>query len=320
MAKLLGADLHELTHPGKRLRRYAALAIDTLKLISTTKPDIIFFQNPSLLLATLVALSRKFLFRNTKIVGDYHNAGVSPPITPWLTRWVAKNADLVLVSNASLVKEVTSWGASAIAIPDPLPDIPHQDKASPRQNTGKFTLLFICSWADDEPVANVADAARQLMDEGVLVEIKITGRPKWELRCGNRPIPGNVILTGFLSDAEFDRELRNSDAVIDLTTRENCMVCGAYEAVATERPMILSGNEATKQYFYQGAIFTDNSTTCIKSCILHMMDDHPTLSNEVRELKGQLSAKQDDLIGELAARIGLNNSTPEAVSPVNSQG
>ena len=305
MAEALGADLHEFSSTGGRLSRYLTLSKQTLKLMSTTKPDVVFFQNPSLILAALIALSRKLFFRQIKIVGDYHNAGVYPPALSWLTRWIAKNSDVILVSNQNLVEVVESWGADAMAIPDPIPKIHDSPAETAQPKPARFVLLFICSWADDEPVAEVIDAAEQLSGAGAQVEIKITGRPKWELRCGSRPIPSNVTLTNFLSDEEFDRTLKHADAVMDLTTRDNCMVCGAYEAVAAERPMILSENEATKQYFYQGVAYTDNSAASIAACVLQMIDQYPAFSHEASELKSQLLARQKGFLGELSSRIGL---------------
>jgi hypothetical protein len=48
--------------------------------------------------------------------------------------------------------------------------------------------------------------------------------------------------------------MRSVDATIVLSERENCLLCGAYETVASEKPMILSNKEALRNYFDKGAI------------------------------------------------------------------
>src|SRR5690606_17758823 len=43
--------------------------------------------------------------------------------------------------------------------------------------------------------------------------------------------------------------------VLDLTLKPNCLVCGAYEALAAHRPMVLSDNPATVDLFGKVAVF-----------------------------------------------------------------
>ena len=37
--------------------------------------------------------------------------------------------------------------------------------------------------------------------------------------------------------------------MLDLTLKPNCLVCGAYEALALQKPMVLTGNPATRDLF-----------------------------------------------------------------------
>ena len=53
MSKILGASLHEFIVDAPAWRRYPVLIARTIRLIWRTKPEIIFSQNPSLVLAGL---------------------------------------------------------------------------------------------------------------------------------------------------------------------------------------------------------------------------------------------------------------------------
>ena len=85
----------------------------TLSLLRRRKPEILFVQNPSLALTVLVILTRR-LFAYYLVV-DAHNEGVRPFHRPgalvcWLTRRVLNGADATIVTNAALVKDVTTAG------------------------------------------------------------------------------------------------------------------------------------------------------------------------------------------------------------------
>ena len=76
--------------------------------------------------------------------------------------------------------------------------------------------------------------------------------------------PPNVRFTGFLPDPDYWALLRSADAIIDLTLMEDCLVSGAYEALAVGTPMLLSNNRASVELFAGAAAFTDNTTADIR--------------------------------------------------------
>ncbi|KZZ74235.1 hypothetical protein A3767_23060 [Oleiphilus sp. HI0133] len=157
---------------------------------------------------------------------------------------------------------------------DPLPKIPPLEK---QQLEGSFNALFICSWADDEPFLEIIEAAKLLPND---YRIYITGN--WKKVTNQLPnkIPDNVVLTGFISTEDFDALLISSQVSIDLTTREGCLVCGAYEALAIAKPQILSDTKTLRKTFSQGAIFTQNSAKDIANAILDAHKDLPTLQKD----------------------------------------
>ncbi|MDD1444339.1 hypothetical protein MEO93_29175, partial [Dolichospermum sp. ST_sed3] len=98
-------------------------------------------------------------------------------------------------------------------------------------------------------------------------------------------VPKNVILLGYISDAEYTEMLYSVDATIDLTTREDCLVCGAYESVAVEKPVILSDTEALRFYFNHGVIHTQNNAEALKNAILNVISNKVVLADQIKVLK-----------------------------------
>jgi hypothetical protein len=104
-------------------------------------------------------------------------------------------------------------------------------------------------------------------------------------------LPENIILTGFLTENDYWKLIISVDLIIDLTFRENCLVCGAYEAVAAEIPMVLSNTKTLKGHFDKGAVFTDNEEVSIKNTISFAMLNYNRLNSEVKVLKKELIRK-----------------------------
>lgn len=300
LARAVGAELHELVIGGSRLSRYLKLIPRTFGLVRRAQPRVIYYQNPSIVLAALLATMKLLRLTKASLVGDYHNAGVNPPASArWLVPFIVRHTDLVIVSNRNLEKPIEAFGGRAMSIPDPIPEF---DVAAPPPSQ-KFEVFFVCSWASDEPIVEVLKAARSVAQSAPGVVIAITGRPKLERVGWKDAVPQNVELTGFLSEHDFERRLLGASVVLDLTTRDDCMVCGAYEATSAEVPMVLSDNPPTRTYFRQGALFTDNTAASIAREILDAHARHAELKDAVRALKRELLVEEKAKFAELAARL-----------------
>jgi hypothetical protein len=83
-----------------------------------------------------------------------------------------------------------------------------------------------------------------------------------------------MTLTGFLDEQDYWELLASSDAVMDLTTLADCLVCGAYEAIAVNRPMILSNNAASAATFAGFGEFADNTPDGIAQAVIRLRAQH----------------------------------------------
>ena len=288
LSSQMGATLLEKDSKLTSFLRYPYLIIWTAVLLLTNKAKIVFVQNPSLILSFMTVLLGKILLKKHVIV-DAHNIALEPIDGIWsfletIRMFVIKNATYTIVSNEELTNRITLHDGSPLILADPLPKFNGLD--AEYNLTGKYNVLFICSWADDEPYCEVLKAASLLDDS---IKLYITGNNRGKYTSCLSDVPENVILTGFLTNIEFEYILHAVDAIIDLTTRDSCLLCGAYEGVAAEKPMVLSDTEALKTYFYKGAVYTNNTAIDIAAKINLVLNDKK-YSSEVVEMKDEIGA------------------------------
>ncbi len=299
----LGARLHELDYSNPAPIRYPRAIANTLRILRRQRPRLIFAQNPSIVLAALAVAYGKL--SRTPVIVDAHNAGIRPfeGRKRWanrLTRHIIRGATATIVSNPGLAAYVSRRGGRPLLLPDPLP--PLQRPSRPCLMSGGFKVLFICTWAEDEPYFEVLAAAERLPPA---VKIYITGNSKGRERGYGAALPANVELTGFVSEADFTGLLYGADLVMDLTTRADCLLCGAYEAVAAGKPLLLSNSLALRSYFHSGARYTDNSAADIAGQIEAARQEYASLLAAVRGLRHELeqnwSEQRERILQQLAA-------------------
>ena len=301
----LHADLYEITSNGSRFIRYPIQILKTLKILFYTKPSIVFSQNPSLLLTALTVIYGKFA--KSIIVVDAHNAGIFPlegksKLLNSIAKIINSHSDKVIVSNPALEQFIKKNKSDVFAIPDPVPCISKHKEFPFKQN--KFNLVFICSWAEDEPYEEVLKISENLSDT---VNIYITGRSRNKEKSILSTLPRNVTLTGFLPDHIYEDLIFTCDAIMVLTKRENCLVCGAYEGVAVEKPMVLSKTHALVDYFNKGCIYTDNSSIDIEICIRKLILNYNSLKSQIIILKHEQEQKMNIVLREFNHMIETEN-------------
>ena len=283
--KVFSCRLFILESTLPRIIKHPILSLQTCKILHREKPKILFVQNPSFVL-TLIATLFKPIYKY-KLIVDAHNAGLMPTknfLRPLkiLYKFIQRKADYTIVTNEGLAELVIGNRGKPYILPDRIPVV---DSSKNMELKGKAAVLYICTFGEDEPYWEVIRTAEIL---GKSVYIYITGDYK-KVQKITQSAPTNVIFTGYLPDEEYWSMLRSVDLTLDLTLRENCLVCGAYESISAETPMVLSSTEALKNYFYKGAIFSANNAIALAGSIREALQKEDSLKEEVKELKQELS-------------------------------
>lgn len=298
MADKLNVKLYEIVISGNRVKRYLVGVSRTVSIILRNRPQIVFAQNPSIVLTVLLIFVRP-LFRYKYII-DSHFGGVEAyrgnKLIQKVLDFCNRVTDLVIVTNAGHEAYVRFIGGKPFVCQDPLPDISRFYCAE--EANGK-SVLFICSFDIDEPYVNVLEAARGLVDDGFAISVS-GNYSKVNIRPEDYP---QVNFLGFLPEDLFYRKLFESHVIVDLTTYENCLVCGAYEAMAAEKPLVTSDTLALRQYFDKGAVFSREEPKSISEAIRYAFANRTTLKNEVSKWRERARMENDRKILELRSLI-----------------
>lgn len=272
-------------------RKYTLGIWRTLKVLWKEKPTVVFAQNPSIVLSFLVVVLRHLFCY--QVIIDAHNVGLYPAegkskFLNWISRYIQRKAHMTIVTNEALKTQVEANEGRAFVLPDKIPDFP----LVPIQKlNGKANILFICTFAADEPYQEVFRAAGQLKEE---VTVYVSGNYR-KVNIESSNLPSNIVLTGYLTEKQYISMLTSVDATIDLTTREDCLVCGAYESIAMEKPMILSNTAALKNFFQPGAVFADNNAQSLSHAIMQVLKNKESLTQKIRDMKSQKIAEWESL-------------------------
>jgi glycosyltransferase involved in cell wall biosynthesis len=243
---------------------------------------------------------------NYYLIVDCHNASIKPEndflyIIRTITGLIHRLADLTIVTNDRLSEIIKKNNGRPIVLPDKLPNC--IEKVTSTKLKGSFNIVCISTFGLDEPYIEVIKAANILPND---IYIFMTGDYK-KLRCELiENSSKNIIFTGYIDDHEYWKLLSNVDAVMDLTHREDCLVCGAYEAISVNKPIILSDTLALRQYFYKGTVFTKNESFAIANSIKFAKTNIEILNNQIISLKEEID-------------ISWSHSARELMKAINSQ-
>lgn len=262
--------------------RYALSSVRTLAYLVRRRPRAVVMQCPP---APAAALALGWgRVAGAPVVLDTHPAsferrGAQALMRPLVAR-LARRAAACIVTTPRLGEQVRRWGGRPLVVHEaPMPwserihpgdagsarpdrDGPHADPAGPVGRVRPAQVLFVCTFAPDEPVTELLDAARILPD----VRFSITGdrrRLTPELR---RAAPANVRFAGYLGPEEYVRALTDADVVVSLTSREDSVQRSAYEAVDALAPLVLSDWPHMHELF-EHAVFVCNGGDSIAAGI-----------------------------------------------------
>jgi glycosyltransferase involved in cell wall biosynthesis len=215
----------------------------------------------------------------------------------WLTRRLLKSADITIVTNEALADDVRAAGGRPVALPDSIPVVPESASAQTLACDAP-DVAVVATFRRDEPIAEIMAAAATMPD----VRFAFSG-PAERYQGTPDATPPNVTLTGFLDDPAYWQLLAQASVVCDLTLKPDCLVCGAYEALALAKPMVLSDNLVTRQVFGTAAVFTESSPEAIAAAVKRAIDEHAHLEAGARELRESFSAEWHEKASAVWRRI-----------------
>ncbi|KAF1688288.1 glycosyltransferase [Pseudoxanthomonas taiwanensis] len=252
---------YEIVYFPKAFRNKALLPLDylwRLFLTATTvirhRPSELWIQAPPSFLIYLAVIYKK-ANKRARVLADIHNSFLrkkwsTMPLLPWCL----SQLDAIVVHNNHVKKSYEdTFGSSTNVFV--LEDRAIEVGSPARRSNQDESVLFPCSFDEDEPIDIVLAAAKSLPT----VRFFITGRPKsGYVRKLAASAPPNVVFTGFISIEEFDSLLERASLVLGLTTRPDVQLSAANEAVSYGKAMVLSDTPTLRELF-PGARFVEST-------------------------------------------------------------
>jgi glycosyltransferase involved in cell wall biosynthesis len=302
MADMLGAKLITIINSGNRLKRYALCLLQTLLTIVKERPKIVFAQNPSIVLNYFLLLAK--LFFRYRIVSDAHFAGViafnGNKFMQKALNICNRLMDLVIVTNKEHEKYIDEIGGKALVCEDPLPDL---RRFRVDEIDSEKTVLYICSYDIDEPYDIAFKASEILLKDN----FKFLASGNYSKAGINPDDYPNVTFLGFLPEIDFYTRLFQSNVILDLTEAENCLVCGAYEAMAAEKPLVTSDKLSLREYFNKGSVFTKHDEISVANAVMTAYVNRQKLKEEIKEWKKNIFYHQNQRIMAINSELGFGN-------------
>lgn len=271
LAEALQLEAHfvadRIEAPGSAPLRWALSAWRTWRLLRARRPSAVLLTLPPYP-AVLVCLLFRRLHR-TRLVLDLHSGVFQEPRWRWALRptlAAARAADGCLVTNDELAEELRRAGVGHVLVVDDPPLPPAADL--PRGGGG---VVVPSGGSTDEPLEEVARAAA-LLD----VPVTLTG--------SGAPLPG-VRRTGWLDDEAYLRAVAGADVVMCLTTREQTMQRGGYEALALGRPLVTSDTRVLREWFEGAAVHVAPRADAIAAGVREALARGPELERAMAALR-----------------------------------
>ncbi len=308
LAQNLGASMHyfyvgQAGRPWGAVLRYVVQSWQTWKVLRCERPDAIIIQNPPISCVLLIYLYTRL--HGGQYIIDSHTGAFTSWKWRWslgLHRWLSARALSTIVHNESQAEIVKDWGCRYCVLgyrPGTYP------AGEPYPLNGHFNVVVSCSFLGDEPVDVVFEAASGLED----ICFYVTGdyaRLDTDTLAAK---PNNCYLTGYIPYEQYVGLLREADAVMALTRRNDSLLMGALEAVALRKPAIVSDSPILRAYFSLGTIHVSNSAEGVRSGVRQVQQSRATLQQEMALLRDRLQVEWEEEILELQALLQGNQES-----------
>ncbi len=294
IAQSLNVPVYEYFRNDNLLSRHLLSSLWTIKILLTKRPDKILIQY-SFMLLLIIAIYKILRFNKVILIVDCHTKalrrkarGVLNYIFWPVKKFSFKSADLTIISNLGLIPDIKKLHKNFIILADKIP----VNKIELVKPYPFKYCVYISSFSIDEPFDEILEVSKIIKEN---IKIFWTGNYPQKVNNIKSKYP-NIEFTGYISFDEYYNLIGNADCLLALTTEEDCLQSGAYEAVSFEIPLVISDTKALRNFFQDVAIYTDHSPKNIADAIPKAIENSSVSIISMKELK---KIRSEEFISEL---------------------
>jgi Glycosyl transferase 4-like domain len=286
--------------------RYLLSAVRMLAYLMRRRPRAVMVQAPPVPAVAIVwAWSR---LARVPLLIDSHPASfgteqsrVHRTMRPLLA-WLVPRAAGCIVTTPRLGEQISRWGGRPIVVHEA--PMLWGERMRPRGCSGERRVLFVCTFAPDEPVMQTLGAAAGLPD----VTFAITGDLRRLPEAARLAAPGNVQWVGYLNATDYVAALARADVIMSLTNRAESVARSAHEGVDALRPMIISGGPHMRDLFPY-AVFVENDAQGIAAGVAEALRRCDELSQQAIEARSVQHRRWREQLADIEAALGNPSGT-----------
>ena len=286
-----------------KLVSYVFKIAGTYRVLLTVRPKLFYVQAPPAFLLYAVWIYGNLT--DARYVVDAHNSIVDGSLWSRMpfVRHTLRQAATVLVHNEEMAVHASRSVLPHTVLMDRPPEVEPMNYPYPAELLGdrmRPKVAIPCSYDTDEPLEEMRQATLLLPH----VDFYITWYAEKLPAAYVAGFGPNTRFTGFLPQAEFDGLLANADAILVLTTREGTQPSGATEALAFEKPLVVSDLGIIRRMFPKGAIYIGNTASDIAVGISRALERREQLAGEMKEFKKEKVRLWEAQFDILRSRVG----------------
>lgn len=302
LAEALDADVLSCFPPGTERRpsgtvRYLISTVRTTSYLIRRRPSAVVVTNPPII-PVFLAVAYGRMTRRAVVIDDHPGAfgaqgyRIGQRMLP-IHRRLVPSARVCLVTDQSWVTLVEQWGGRGLV----LHEAPGDWTPAPRTTSeGPARVLFVCTFAPDEPAVEVLEAAALLPDVEFVVTGDLARKPEVEP-------PPNADLVGFLDRSSYRKAVEEADVVLTLTTEPTSAMRAAFEAVWAEKVLVVNDWPLLRDLF-PNAVHVENTAASISAGIRRALDDRDLLMDKTEASRRTQLLRWDTQIAALREALG----------------
>ena len=306
LADGLGFDavfISESDSRGGLLGRYVRQFMVTRRVIVERQPAVVAVMLPPMPVLLAVLSAR---IKPTHIIADLHTGFFYDPKWSWATRLELRllRRALVIVTNAELAT-ICEQGNNRCAVLHDVLEAPEHARQVPAARVPTPTVLCPLSYANDEPVEQLMEAARLTPN----IDYVLTGAPPAKVA---EVAPNNVRFTGYLDHDSYWQAVQASWGVVALTTRDHTMQRAGYEALICGQGVLTSNFSVLSDFFEDAAVYTEPDAESIANGVRELVDRRVELGEAARVVLSRRRLEQSEAISLLRNHVSslLGRSAP----------
>lgn len=167
-----------------------------------------------------------------------------------------------------------------------------------RTLSGRPRVVVLGSFAPEEPIQAVMEAARLLPS----VEVWVTGEPRDCPSWITETAPPNVTCVGSPQGSHHPRIIAAADVVLTLSTKREPIMRPAFEATYAGRPLVVSDLPGLR-WVLPHAVHVANDAASIAAAVRSALDNHAVLVAAAPAARQLQRSRWDARIAALSAQL-----------------